>query len=856
MKTRRRLLLFFCILGVVLGTAAVPASAKNRRTVRVGCPSQKGLTFRTEDGKYEGYTIDYLEEISKYTDWTCEYVEVEGDLNTQILTLMEMLQKGEIDLLGAMNYSEALAEEFFYPSYNYGTSYTALTVSKSSVKWMEEDYKNWNGIRIASYPGMEKRMQLLDAFARVNGFTYEVVECSDAKEMFQSVYDGEADAILQVDISMAEGFRSIARFNPQNFYFAVSKEKPELFKELNQGLYSLVQSYPDLQTELYEKYFSHKGDFYLTEESKKYIESLGTLKVLFFEGNKPMQDGKGGKAVGLAAGLFEKLARDLGLQYEEVIAKNYVEGRELIREGKIDLVAAVPPGARLQEEVRLSMTHSYFESYGIAVSNGEIDDEDIGMLNLSANVEKDLKRMARHKGSRVSMDANCISFYIRKKGLYESLSFDWGTTMSIRYSIGIAKGGDNRLRNVINSYINSMPRDSIQQMVYENSYEPVEYSFSELIYVYWERILIVVIGILVSVSLYLGYRKRRELRQKALESDKIYQFSRMTNECLFEYDFRRDQLNVQNSQLFFPDENILNNFLKAFESSFEKFDKIEQKEIGRTLHEMLSGRQEQRDVWCRKEDGDCWYRIQIRYIGKEGESAIGRISDISQTMMEQNALKRRAESDSLTGIHNRAAAERYIDDFLRVKGNEGIMILFDIDNFKTVNDTLGHLAGDQLIQEFAERLKKSFRHTDFMARLGGDEFVVFLTKAIEEEKLAAKLQAVIDDMNQKVFAAYPSCALSASIGAAYSGEQSNDYKSLYRFADNAMYVAKFGGKNDFFIAEDEVCMKRGCDNCRPVCRRREYLLGKGVLRRDEKNPGKFIVVDPHNNGGRRGESLQ
>ncbi|MCB6567561.1 hypothetical protein LI169_21140, partial [Desulfovibrio desulfuricans] len=74
------------------------------------------------------YTYDYLKEISQYTGWTYEFVEIEGDLNTQLTTLMDMLKKGDIDLLGAMSYHESLAKLYDYPTENYGNAYNVIAI--------------------------------------------------------------------------------------------------------------------------------------------------------------------------------------------------------------------------------------------------------------------------------------------------------------------------------------------------------------------------------------------------------------------------------------------------------------------------------------------------------------------------------------------------------------------------------------------------------------------------------------------------------------------------------------------------------------------------------------------------------
>ena len=156
------------ILGLVLiacvcisSTVAVQARRGQKTVVRVGFPIQYGISYLDENGNYAGYMVDYLEQLSLYTNWDYEYVMVDGDLNTQILTLMEMLMNGEIDMMGTMNRSPQLEEMFLYPSYSYGTTYTALTVREDSA-WVEDDYSNWNGMKIATSREQTQRMDQLE----------------------------------------------------------------------------------------------------------------------------------------------------------------------------------------------------------------------------------------------------------------------------------------------------------------------------------------------------------------------------------------------------------------------------------------------------------------------------------------------------------------------------------------------------------------------------------------------------------------------------------------------------------------------------------------------------------------------
>ena len=165
-------------------------------------------------------------------------------------------------------------------------------------------------------------------------------------------------------------------------------------------------------------------------------------------------------------------------------------------------------------------------------------------------------------------------------------------------------------------------------------------------------------------------------------------------------------------------------------------------------------------------------------------------------------LFRKTQIDSLTGIYNRSACENLITEYLNTKEPSlyGSFIIIDIDNFKGVNDYLGHKIGDRVLIEFAGLLKEFFSHQDIISRLGGDEFIVFM-KDIDEDNLQRvneKLQELCTLMNKEVKYNNSSQIISLSIGAITIKENLN-FEELYQMADEMLYEAKHNGKNGFKV---------------------------------------------------------
>jgi diguanylate cyclase (GGDEF)-like protein len=162
----------------------------------------------------------------------------------------------------------------------------------------------------------------------------------------------------------------------------------------------------------------------------------------------------------------------------------------------------------------------------------------------------------------------------------------------------------------------------------------------------------------------------------------------------------------------------------------------------------------------------------------------------------ENALLRPAYYDSLTGLPNRQLfKDRLQQEVVRARrARSSVALLFiDLDRFKTVNDSLGHSAGDELLQIAAQRLSATLREGDTLARLGGDEFTVIApgTSAATAGMLAARM---LDCLKQPATIAGMQCVVEASIGIALSSQETADAELLLRNADTAMYRAKAAGR--------------------------------------------------------------
>lgn len=180
---------------------------------------------------------------------------------------------------------------------------------------------------------------------------------------------------------------------------------------------------------------------------------------------------------------------------------------------------------------------------------------------------------------------------------------------------------------------------------------------------------------------------------------------------------------------------------------------------------------------------------------------IGAIYDIDQLKNDALSMRRQAQRDALTKLLNKASTQRSVSEYLaeRQENSVAAILVMDLDNFKTVNDSLGHYYGDAVLNQVGSILKSLFRAHDILGRIGGDEFMILLKDLPDAEVAESRCRLLVDTMYTLLHKLMPNLPVSVSVGAALAPHHGNTYQELYRRADEALYHAKRKGKNRYSI---------------------------------------------------------
>jgi diguanylate cyclase (GGDEF)-like protein len=190
---------------------------------------------------------------------------------------------------------------------------------------------------------------------------------------------------------------------------------------------------------------------------------------------------------------------------------------------------------------------------------------------------------------------------------------------------------------------------------------------------------------------------------------------------------------------------------------------------------------------------------------------IAFIVDITGRKKLEEEIRHMAQHDALTGLPNR----RFFLELIRNGFGEAFrnrkkmgLVLLDLDRFKGINDTMGHEAGDELLRTVADRLTSVIRKSDVVARIGGDEFSILLDGIVGKKDITEIVRKILVALRDTCIIAGREIHITTSMGISIYPDDSDDIKTLFRFADIALYRAKDRGRNTFAFHDSETAARR------------------------------------------------
>ena len=206
---------------------------------------------------------------------------------------------------------------------------------------------------------------------------------------------------------------------------------------------------------------------------------------------------------------------------------------------------------------------------------------------------------------------------------------------------------------------------------------------------------------------------------------------------------------------------------------------------------------------CWKDSGkQQWLMIEV-YLRKRPETgelmAFGYLRDVDKQMREKLKLEESAHCDHMTGLYNHDYTLECLENYLTKEGKKGIHALFmiDLDDFKKINDTYGHIVGDEVIQSIGEKLNILFRKSDIIGRFGGDEFLVLVKDIGSVEAAKAKAKHLCEQLDLCMQIQGHEIHFTSCIGVSICEDGNKSHQQMLEEADHEMYRVKRSGKNNY-----------------------------------------------------------
>ncbi len=818
---------FFLVLSIVSSAfvcglfAASPAEpirdVSKGRVLRVGFPIQDGLSFVDDEGNLSGYTYEYLMRLAQYADWRYEFVQLDGDLNTVLTDMLDMLERGELDLIGALIYSDQLARMYDYPGYSYGTSYTALYVLQDDTTLNETNYLTKADLKIATLPSHTRIYRTLVHFCETNRLSPQFVICEDTDEQLAALESGTADVLVNIDVNFLPGVRSIAKFSPQPYYLATTKGNTEIINTLNSAMLKLTKADPTYTATLYEKYFEEPNNsFYLLQEEREFIDGSETIRVGMDSGKAPIQyrDHKTGEPKGISCDILSLIAEKTGLRFEITMVDAQQELYDLYDAGMIDVIAGIVSTNYLANEyLDMSLTDAYLTSQlnmliHTDAQGSEVPTASLGIPQFNyvkeaqghdmvttdyGTIEETIRAVAQGKVGHTYVNSFSSQYYVDYLDL-DNVAIIPQVNQHVSILFALRKTSDQNLLSIFNKAIKDISAEQLQDIIYRNASVPENTSFSAFIKAHPLSIVtfIIAIALFIILGLLLLLRiKGNASRKMMIDNERYQKLCQLSNEYIFEYDYAEDKLFVSDDNMHFIENTYAYDPRKQRgAASSEMASRLLLDIIKQDDGEFMT------ELFCTLPDGsERWLRMSTTTVTSDGMPLykLGKITDIQRERMEKEQLRELSQRDSLTGLFNASITRSKITDMLQHV--DGTLFIIDIDHFKTINDRFGHYMGDQVIIMVSKHLRKIFDLEDIIGRIGGDEFMVFHPSHLSEKQIKDTFAALKDRL-ANLHLEVGDIPVTISQGVIWI-KKGATFATSYQKVDEAMYMAKKAGRNTY-----------------------------------------------------------
>lgn len=547
----------------------------------------------------------------------------------------------------------------------------------------------------------------------------------------------------------------------------------------------------------------------LTAAEQAYLEEHRVLRVMSVGGAAPILDiEENGEISGIARKVMDYLGQQLGVELKYVPANTLDELELLLQQGGGDLLlipenyaTALFPDIPLTEPFLMADTVLFYrndlrptelEQKICAVVKGASAPEGVAEENV-LYCESRLEAVEKVSSGAADYgygNGFSVSYYLAQRNETHVMMLPISDDTRA-YCIGVVDGNP-LLLSVLNKTLATIDDSLMQTFVMEACVIPEEPvtlgKIVEQFTVYIILFLLTMLFMVIIGATYI-YRTNQKLR---MQNTRLVTLAEVSGDLLFEYDIKLDRLLLFKGfrQTFgIPERDI----------AYHKADVADLIDLDSIIDRRITGEE------IEYPNGRC-YKAKYSYI--QGEShgepiyLVGKLVDISEDKAQLMALANKARMDGLTNLLNSAETRELVHKAMVQipEGQMDALFIFDVDEFKQVNDTFGHYAGDQVLVQIAEILRYTFRGRDIVGRLGGDEFIAYMQGVPCEAEVEEICCSLLERLQISAERAGMTKETSVSMGV-YLVTGGETFEQAYQQADWALYQAKISGKKRYCISD-------------------------------------------------------
>lgn len=496
-------LVFGLILLLLLSISTVAEAAdkdSQDNVVRVGYFLSPGYQEGAKDEPKSGYGYEYLQKIASYTGWEYEYVY--GGYSE----LIEMLRNGEIDLMGNLNYTNEMALDISYPSKPQGVESFSIYTTEDNQEIDGSLYFSLNDKTVGVISGSFQENLFKNWCAHYH-VKCSVVGYDTNQEWIDAINRGELDAVVSSTETLFTGLNQnwipVIKLGSYNFYFGVSKKRPDILGKLNDALNEILSVNEFYGEQLHNKYFygKNRNSIVLSKSQKQWLLENDEIQVGYLTDYMPLcdKDKQTGQPIGMIQLLVDAFREQYGIECQLTAYDSYSDMVEDLRESKLDALFPMIGDYWFGETEKIILSDAVTTSSMMMSYSGNYTEQMTGRVAVAKSspfhmayvkshypnavlIECDTYEQAVHKAFKGEADCVLTLSTCYQMTVHDSAELEKMNTTPLSDEVGICLGinmNQRELLHIINCCVQSLDNESINNVLVSNSQLYTKYNFKD-----------------------------------------------------------------------------------------------------------------------------------------------------------------------------------------------------------------------------------------------------------------------------------------------------------------------------------------------------------------------------------------